>query len=79
MPLAPAPLFRVRVRVSGAGRAVPRALERRAAPSLLEGREFLRGPRRFTELRDVVPGISRRTLTSRVRQFEAHDIVIGTA
>ncbi|WP_306941420.1 winged helix-turn-helix transcriptional regulator [Streptomyces phaeochromogenes] len=65
--------------MSGAGRAVPRALERRAAPSLLEGREFLRGPRRFTELRDVVPGISRRTLTSRVRQFEAHDIVIGTA
>ncbi|WP_260694896.1 winged helix-turn-helix transcriptional regulator [Streptomyces sp. IB201691-2A2] len=48
-------------------------------PHSFRGCEFLRGPRRFTELRDVLPGISRRTLTSRVRQFEAHDIVIGTA
>ncbi|MBR8638251.1 helix-turn-helix transcriptional regulator [Streptomyces tuirus] len=54
--------------------------------SLLEGpwatlivRELLRGPHRFTELRDGLPGISPHTLTSRLRQFERHGIVIRTA
>jgi DNA-binding HxlR family transcriptional regulator len=54
--------------------------------TLLEGpwatlivRELLRGPHRFTELRDALPGISPHTLTSRLRQFERHGIVIRTA
>ncbi|WP_328412557.1 helix-turn-helix transcriptional regulator [Streptomyces violaceus] len=42
-------------------------------------RELLRGPHRFTELRDALPGISPHTLTSRLRQFEPHGIVIRTA
>ncbi|WP_307678471.1 helix-turn-helix domain-containing protein [Streptomyces sp. V4I2] len=42
-------------------------------------RELLRGPHRFTELRDALPGISPHTLTSRLRQFERHGIVIRTA
>ncbi len=42
-------------------------------------RELLRGPHRFTELRDGLPGISPHTLTSRLRQFETHGIVIRTA
>ncbi|PAZ12552.1 transcriptional regulator [Streptomyces sp. SA15] len=53
---------------------------------LLEGpwatlivRELLRGPHRFTELRNSLPGISPHTLTSRLRQFERHGIVIRTA
>lgn len=41
-------------------------------------RELLRGPHRFTELRDALPGISPHTLTSRLRQFERHGIVIRT-
>ncbi|MGO4612711.1 winged helix-turn-helix transcriptional regulator [Nocardia sp. 2YAB30] len=41
-------------------------------------RELLRGPHRFTELRDALPGISPHTLTSRLRQFEAHCIVTRT-
>ncbi|GAB3001052.1 helix-turn-helix domain-containing protein [Streptomyces pseudoechinosporeus] len=41
-------------------------------------RELLRGPHRFTELRDALPGISPHTLTSRLRQFEAHGIVTRT-
>ncbi len=42
-------------------------------------RELLQGPRRFTELRDALPGISPHTLTSRLRQFETYGIVTRTA
>lgn len=42
-------------------------------------RELLAGPRRFTELRDALPGISPHTLTSRLRQFEKYGIVTRTA
>ncbi|MFM9584068.1 winged helix-turn-helix transcriptional regulator [Streptomyces caniscabiei] len=42
-------------------------------------RELLLGPRRFTELRDALPGISPHTLTSRLRQFEQYGIVTRTA
>jgi len=42
-------------------------------------RELLSGPRRFTELRDALPGISPHTLTSRLRQFEKYGIVTRTA
>ncbi|KUO14691.1 winged helix-turn-helix transcriptional regulator [Streptomyces dysideae] len=41
-------------------------------------RELLHGPHRFTELRAALPGISPHTLTSRLRQFEAHGIVTRT-
>ncbi|MEH1126731.1 winged helix-turn-helix transcriptional regulator [Micromonospora sp. CPCC 206061] len=41
-------------------------------------RELLHGPRRFTELRGALPGISPHTLTSRLRQFERHGIVTRT-
>ncbi|NJP31881.1 winged helix-turn-helix transcriptional regulator [Micromonospora thermarum] len=41
-------------------------------------RELLPGPRRFTELREALPGISPHTLTSRLRQFETYGIVIRT-
>ncbi|PPU30085.1 MULTISPECIES: helix-turn-helix domain-containing protein [unclassified Xanthomonas] len=53
---------------------------------LLEGpwaslivRELLVGPRRFTELRQALQGISAHTLTSRLRQFEASGLVVRTA
>jgi DNA-binding HxlR family transcriptional regulator len=42
-------------------------------------RELLPGPRRFTELRDALPGISPHTLTSRLRQFETYGIVSRTS
>ncbi|MFF3020690.1 winged helix-turn-helix transcriptional regulator [Streptomyces sp. NPDC057939] len=42
-------------------------------------RELLPGPRRFTELRDALPGISPHTLTRRLRQFQDSGIVIRTA
>lgn len=41
-------------------------------------RELLHGPRRFTELRDALPGISAHTLTHRLRRFEAHGLVTRT-
>ena|SRR5947199_4221440 len=41
-------------------------------------RELLRGPMRFTELRDALPGISAHTLTHRLRRFETHGIVTRT-
>ncbi|MEU9605033.1 helix-turn-helix domain-containing protein [Streptomyces sp. NPDC048057] len=41
-------------------------------------RELLRGPQRFSELRDALPGISPHTLTSRLRRFAAHGIVTRT-
>lgn len=42
-------------------------------------RELLGGPRRFTELRNVLPGISAHTLTHRLRRFEDHGLVMRTA
>ncbi|GAA1320450.1 winged helix-turn-helix transcriptional regulator [Leucobacter albus] len=52
---------------------------------LLEGpwatlivRELLHGPLRFGQLREALPGISPHTLTSRLRQFEAHALVTRT-
>lgn len=42
-------------------------------------RELLGGPRRFTELRQALPGISAHTLTSRLRKFEAAGLVVRTA
>ena len=42
-------------------------------------RELLSGPRRFTELRGMLPGISAHTLTSRLRAFEKHGLVTRTA
>lgn len=38
-------------------------------------RELLNGPRRFTELRKALPGISAHTLTHRLRRFEEHGLV----
>jgi DNA-binding HxlR family transcriptional regulator len=53
---------------------------------LLEGpwatlvvRELLKGPRRFTELMNGLPGISAHTLTSRLRRFEEYGLVTRTA
>lgn len=42
-------------------------------------RELLRGPRRFTELMEALPGISAHTLTNRLRKFESHGLVTRTA
>lgn len=42
-------------------------------------RELLGGPRRFTELRNVLPGISAHTLTHRLRRFEEHGLVTRMA
>lgn len=42
-------------------------------------RELLNGPRRFTELRQVLNGISAHTLTHRLRRFEKYGLVIRTA
>ena len=54
--------------------------------SLLDGpwatlivRDLLKGPRRFNELLDGLSGISPHTLTSRLRKFEAHQLVTRTA
>lgn len=54
--------------------------------TLLEGpwatlivRELLNGPKRFTELRAALPGISPHTLTRRLRQFETFGIATRTA
>ena len=41
-------------------------------------RELLGGPRRFTALRQALPGISAHTLTSRLRKFEAAGLVVRT-
>ncbi|WP_380162000.1 winged helix-turn-helix transcriptional regulator [Kineococcus sp. R86509] len=41
-------------------------------------RELLPGPRRFTELRRALVGVSAHTLTNRLRQFEAYGIVTRT-
>jgi len=42
-------------------------------------RELLSGPRRFTELRGMLPGISAHTLTHRLRRFEEHGLVTRMA
>ncbi|PDS41348.1 transcriptional regulator [Rhizobium anhuiense] len=42
-------------------------------------RELLGGPRRFTELRAMLPGISAHTLTHRLRRFEEHGLVTRMA
>ncbi|WP_311273640.1 MULTISPECIES: helix-turn-helix domain-containing protein [unclassified Rhizobium] len=42
-------------------------------------RELLGGSRRFTELRNALPGISAHTLTHRLRRFEEHGLVTRQA
>lgn len=42
-------------------------------------RELLHGPRRFTELRQALQGISAHTLTHRLRRFEEHGLVTRMA
>lgn len=42
-------------------------------------RELLQGPRRFTQLRESLPGISAHTLTHRLKGFERHGLVTRTA
>ncbi len=42
-------------------------------------RELLNGSRRFTELRNALPGISAHTLTHRLRRFEEHGLVTRQA
>ncbi len=42
-------------------------------------RELLHGPRRFTHLREALPGISAHTLTHRLKGFERHGLVTRTA
>ncbi|ELP26665.1 Transcriptional regulator, HxlR family [Pantoea agglomerans 299R] len=42
-------------------------------------RELLRGPQRFSELRQSLPGISAHTLTHRLRRFEKSGLVMRTA
>lgn len=46
--------------------------------SLLIVRELRPGPRRFTDLVDGLPGISRKLLTDRLRDLEAHGILVRT-
>src|SRR5215218_9865340 len=43
--------------------------------TLLIVRELVPGPRRFTDLIDGLPGISRKLLTERLRALEGHGIV----
>lgn len=42
-------------------------------------RELLEGPRRFTQLRAALEGISAHTLTHRLRRFELYGLVTRTA
>ncbi|MEV0173265.1 helix-turn-helix domain-containing protein [Streptomyces sp. NPDC050803] len=42
-------------------------------------RELLTGPKRFTELRAALPGISPKTLSSRLRRFVLTGLVTRTA
>lgn len=42
-------------------------------------RELLRGPQRFTQLKEALPGISAHTLTHRLKGFERHGLVTRTA
>lgn len=41
-------------------------------------RELLAGPKRFSDLREQLPGISANTLTRRLRRFEAYGVVERT-
>ena len=45
----------------------------------LIARELLKGPQRFTQLREALPGISAHTLTHRLKGFERHGLVTRTA
>ena len=42
-------------------------------------RQLLHGPKRFTQLREELPGISAHTLTNRLKKFERHGLVTRTA
>ncbi|MFI6170373.1 winged helix-turn-helix transcriptional regulator [Nocardia sp. NPDC051052] len=42
-------------------------------------RELLPGPKRFTELRNALPGISPKTLSSRLQRFQDTGLVTRTA
>ena len=42
-------------------------------------RELLQGPKRFTHLREALPGISAHTLTHRLKGFERDGLVTRTA
>lgn len=42
-------------------------------------RQLLQGPKRFTQLKDELPGISAHTLTHRLKGFERHGLVTRTA
>jgi DNA-binding HxlR family transcriptional regulator len=42
-------------------------------------RELLKGPHRFNELAEALPGISAHTLTNRLRKFETHGLLTRTA
>ncbi|MFY9713997.1 MAG: winged helix-turn-helix transcriptional regulator [Microbacterium sp.] len=42
-------------------------------------RELLKRPHRFKELLTALPGISAHTLSSRLRRFEAHELLTRTA
>jgi DNA-binding HxlR family transcriptional regulator/putative sterol carrier protein len=44
--------------------------------TLLIVRELMFGPRRFTDLLDGLPGVSRNLLTQRLRELERHGIVV---
>ena len=46
--------------------------------SLLVVRELMRGPRRYTDLVDGLPGIGTNILAARLRDLEAHGIVTRT-
>lgn len=42
-------------------------------------RELLKGPQRFTQIREALVGISAHTLTHRLKGFERHGLVTRTA
>jgi DNA-binding HxlR family transcriptional regulator len=71
--------------VSDLGRALPECPIARFL-TVLDGpwatlivRELLTGPKRFTELRAALPGISPKTLSSRLRRFVVTGLVTRTA
>ncbi|MDT2044938.1 winged helix-turn-helix transcriptional regulator [Priestia flexa] len=39
---------------------------------------LMSGPKRFSELNEAIPALSRRLLTERVKELEEHDIVLRT-
>lgn len=42
-------------------------------------RQLLQGPKRFTQLKEELPGISAHTLTHRLKGFERHGLLTRTA